>query len=269
MIRRIPSLKPWLSVGLAAVLVLAAVPVRAQIGGSGSSAPIEIEADQGIEWLRGEQRYIARGNAVARQAGVEVHADTLVAHYAAGADGEGGQAISRLDANGSVRIVSEQETVYGDQGVYHAEGQVAVVVGKELRMVGPRAVIRAKDQMEYWQGRQLAVARGEATVTEGENRLRADVLTAYITDAGADRGVSRIDAIGNIVVSTPTEIVRGREGVYDVKARKATICGSVKITRGNNQLNGECAEVNMTTGRSKLLGRVKGLILPGAQGQGQ
>lgn len=256
-------------IGVVALLTLMAPQALSaqQIGGN-SGAPIEIEADQGIEWLRDQTRYVARGNAVARQDGVEVHADTLVAHYGPGG-ADGGQAITRLDANGTVRIVSEQETVFGDQGVYHADQQVAVVVGKDLRMVGPKAVIHAKDQLEYWQGRQLAVARGDATVTEGQNRLRADVLTAYITDTGAERGVSRIDAIGNIIISTPTEIVRGREGVYDVKARKATICGAVKITRGNNQLNGECAEVNMTTGRSKLLGKVRGLILPGAQGQGQ
>ena len=231
---------------------------------TGDGGPVEIEADQGIEWLRDQQRYIARGNAVARQSGVEVHADTLVAHYDEGQGGEeGGQQISRLDATGTVRIVSGQETVFGDQAVYHAREQVAVVVGQDLRMVGPPAVIRARDQMEYWQSRSLAVARGEATVTEGENRLRADVLTAYITDTGAERGVSRIDGIGDIVISTPTEVVRGREGVYDVPARKATICGDVRITRGNNQLNGECAEVNMTTGRSKLLGRVRGLLIPG------
>ena len=258
---------PPVVLALALVLVLALVaPVAAQQASApaGDGGPVEIEADQGIEWLRDQQRYIARGNAVARQSGVEVHADTLVAHYAEGADGEeGGQQISRLDATGTVRIVSGQETVFGDQAVYHAREQVAVVVGQDLRMVGPQAVIRARDQMEYWQARSLAVARGEATVTEGENRLRADVLTAYITDTGAERGVTRIDGIGNIVISTPTEIVSGREGVYDVPARKATICGDVKITRGNNQLNGECAEVNMTTGRSKLLGRVRGLLIPG------
>lgn len=252
----------WL---LAACLALVPGAAPAQNVGLGGGAPVEIEARDGIEWQRDQRRYIARGDALARQDGVTVHADTLTAHYVEGGEG-GGQTISRIDALGNVRVVSGEETVFGDQAVYHAGEQVAVVVGEDLRLVGPRAVIQARDQLEYWQARDLAVARGDATVTENENRLRANVLTAYITEEGAERGVSRIDAIGAIVISTPTEIVRGEEGVYDVAAKLATICGNVRITRGENQLNGDCAEVDMQSGRSKLLGQVRGLILPGGDG---
>ena len=44
----------------------------------------------------------------------------------------------------------------------------------------------------------------------------------------------------------------------------ATICGNVRITRGDNQMNGECAEVEMNTGVSKSDGRrgPESLILP-------
>ena len=64
----------------------------------------------------------------------------------------------------------------------------------------------------------------------------------------------RIDATGGVHVSTPTDIVTGNEGVYMVDEEKATVCGNVKITRDTNQLNGECAVVNMKTGRSTLQG---------------
>ena len=43
------------------------------------------------------------------------------------------------------------------------------------------------------------------------------------------------------------------------------LCGNVRITRGKNQLNGACAEINLKTGNSRLIGdgrRVKGLITP-------
>ena len=77
--------------------------------------------------------------------------------------------------------------------------------------------------------------------------------------------MQRIDAIGNVHVSTGEEIILGREGVYEVDREIATICGNVRITRGDNQLNADCAEVEMDTGRSRLLGggsRLKALVLP-------
>ncbi|MBM3560438.1 MAG: hypothetical protein FJX53_11300, partial [Alphaproteobacteria bacterium] len=43
-------------------------PVQGQsLGITTGDGPIEIEADQGIEWQRANQLYIARGNARARQ----------------------------------------------------------------------------------------------------------------------------------------------------------------------------------------------------------
>ena len=72
-----------------------------------------------------------------------------------------------------------------------------------------------------------------------------------------------------MVISTADEVVRGDRGVYDLDSRIATLAGSVKITRGENQLNGAYAEVNLATGVSRLRSapgqgpsRVFGLIKP-------
>ena len=227
--------------------------------------PIEIEADDGIEWLRDERLYIARGNASAERSGVRVTAETLTAHYRGGEDDQK-QVIYRLDADENVVITSGETKAEGDKGVYHIEDQVAVLVGDNLRMVNERAVITARDSLEYWDARQLAVARGDATVVENDNRLVADILTAHILpNAEGKQEVERIDALGGVHISTPTEIIRGEEGVYEVPKQIATVCGDVKITRGDNQLNGDCAVVDLKTGRSRLSGgggKVKGLILP-------
>lgn len=247
-----------------------AVPSASQAQGlintdNQDGSPVEILADDGIEWLRDQRQYIARGNATANRGGVTVRADTLTAHYRGGEDGEK-QAIYRLDADGSVVITSEGTEAVGDKGVYHIEDKVAVLVGDNLKMTNERAVITAQESLEYWDARQLAVARGDATVIENENRLVADVLTAHIKKAASGKQeVERIDALGHVHISTGTEIVRGEEGVYEVPKQVATVCGNVKITRGENQLNGDCAVVDLKSGRSRLTGgsgKVKGLILP-------
>ena len=56
--------------------------------------------------------------------------------------------------------------------------------------------------------------------------------------------------------------------MYDLQLNVATLTGSVRLTRGANQLNGDFAEVNLDTGISRLLarpggaGRVSGLLVP-------
>jgi len=250
----------------AAFLLPGTAPAQGLLGGDGDgSGPVEIEASQGIEWLRDEQQYIARGDARAKRGNFEVRADILTAHYRDDENTDGLQ-IHRLDADGNVIIVTEGETAYGDQGVYHVLEQIMVLVGGDLRFESAEAIITARDSLEFWEADQLAVARGDATVVSEARRLRADVMTAYILpDASGKKSVQRIDAIGNVHVSTGEEVILGREGVYEVDREVATICGNVRITRGDNQLNGDCAEIEMKTGRSRLLGggdRLRALVLP-------
>ena len=81
-----------------------------------------------------------------------------------------------------------------------------------------------------------------------------------------------VEADGNVVITTPEEVARGREGVYNADKGTATLTGDVRITRGENQLNGERAVVNLNTGVSRLLPaakgeRVKGLFTPGTAPQ--
>lgn len=227
--------------------------------------PIEIDADAGIEWHQKTQQYIARGNARASQGDVSVRGDTLVAYYRKSAQGK--SSIWRIDANGNVRIVSPTQTAYADKGVYMVEDGVMVLTGKDVRLVTATDRITARDSLEYWEKKNLAVARGDAVVSREDKRLRADVLTAHLLrDETGKTQISRINAFEHVLVSSDKEIVQADKGVYDVPTGIAKLSGSVKITRDGNQLNGEYAEVNLKTGVSRLYsgkgGRVQGLIKP-------
>lgn len=245
------------------------IPVMAQTQGIGlpgqsRDTPLEINADEGIEWQQKTKAYIARGNARAAQGDVAVHADTLTAYYREKQDG--GTAIWRIDAENNVRIVSTTQSAFGDTGVYDVDNGILVLTGN-VRMETETDRITARDSLEYWEKRNLAVARGNAIAQRGENRLRADVLTAhFFKDAKGKSRVRQVDAFDNVVITTPDEIVRSNRGIYDVETGIAKLTGSVKITRGTNQLNGEYAEVNLNTGVSRLFGRgggVRGIFTPG------
>jgi lipopolysaccharide export system protein LptA len=296
--------------GLIAVLIFAltmtASPAaRAQglglgFGANGDDKPLEVFADQGIEWHQNESIYIARGNARAVKGTTTVYGDMLIAHYRKAA--AGGTEVWRVEATGHVRITTPTDAAYGDRAVYTIDNGLLVMTGKNLRLTTPRETITARDSLEYWNQKDLAVARGDAVVVTDDRRIRADVLTAQFkkdqgtvkpaaakpasqsqkadgkSGTGDDRDMSRlhrVDAYGNVIITTPQDVARGDRGVYLEETGIANLMGSVKITRGNNQLNGEVAEVNLRTGVSRIVsakegtsgGPVRALIVPERQQQ--
>jgi lipopolysaccharide export system protein LptA len=268
------------------------LPAAAQglnLGGASDDRPIAISATSGIEWQQDAQVYIARGNATAKRGTTEVDADTLTAHYrpskAAGSDNE----IYRLNADGHVTIKGETQTVVGDQAVWDVDQQMGIVTGKALKLTTPTDVVTARDSLEWYDQKQVAVARGDAVaVRENVKRIRADVLTAHMTKdkakpaetkpgarlaksapsnptakPGAAAGVpgtsdessriSRIDAQGNVIVSTATDIGRGDYGVYNADTGLVTLLGNVTITRGDNAIRGQYAVVDLNNNVSRMM----------------
>ncbi len=267
----------WRTLRLAAACAALglAAPQSAAQGLSGlqsGNGPLEINADQGIEWRRNEKLYIARGNAEAARGDLKVYADVLTARYHS--DPEGKSQIYRIKAEGHVRIVAPGETAYADRGVYDVDRGLLMLRGRDLRLETARDVIRARDSLEYWERQKAVVARGDASAVRGGQVIRADVLTAYFQPNAQNRlEMSTVTADGNVTISTPREFARGDGGVYYVKQQLATLTGAVRITRGESQLNGEYAEINLATGVSRLLGaapgqpgdtRARGLLAPGS-----
>ena len=256
---------------MAAGIVSGPAPVHAQSlkAGNSDEAPVTVEADDGIEWIREDQMYVARGNARAERGGVTVAADTLTALYR---ETGGATDIYRLEAIGNVVITSEKQTGYGERAVYDLDEAVAVMLGTKAppRLETGTETITARDSLEYWDKRQIAVARGNAMAKKDDRTIRADTLIArFEEDATGTLVAKRMDAVGNVVITTAEEVARGDEGIYNVDSETAILQGNVRITRGENQLNGERAEVNLKTGISKLLAgpngtrqRVRGLFNP-------
>ncbi len=238
--------------------------------GASGDGPVEILADGTLEWLREEKVYVARGNALARRGDVTVEGDVLVAYYRETATGR--TEIFRVSAEGNVQIYTSTHEAFGDKGVYDLDERIAVLTGDQLLFVTPTDEITARDSLEYYQNTRVAVARGDAVAKRAQDVLRSDLLTAQMVenDAGGLQ-VDRIDAYGSVVITTPTDTVFGDRGVYVTSAELATLTGDVRITRGDNQLNGARAEVDLRTGESKLFAgqatdgaqrRVRALFFP-------
>ena len=141
-------------------------------------------------------------------------------------------------------------------GVYDLDNSVTVLTGKNLRLKTALETIRARKSLEYWDKKRVAIAKGNATAQRGEKQVRADTLTVYFSKTKNDSlTANRIEAVGNVKITTPNEVAVGDEAVYYIEKELVTLLGHVKITRGKSQLNGSIAEVNLKTGRSRLLSK--------------
>ncbi|MGE5503736.1 MAG: LptA/OstA family protein [Actinomycetota bacterium] len=275
---------------LALVLLLAAQPAAAFDMSRSGDQQIQVYADNGIEWQSDATRVIATGNAKAVRGTMTVTADTLTAYYRKGPKGD---EIWRLDADGNVTIASPTETATGYKGIYDLDKAVFVLHGRPAKLVTPTESYTANDTIEYWENERMAVLRGKAVAVQADKTLKGDVLTAHFLDREEAKGktlhsgkggtakkaegggglqLQRADAYGNVVIITATEEVTGDRGDYNVETGIATVSGSVKIVREDNQLNGGFAHVDLNTGVSKLFGtapggrdggqRVQGLFVP-------
>lgn len=229
--------------------------------------PIEIEAEAGIEWRRNEKLYIARGNATAKRGDFTVIADTLSARYRDKAGG--GSEIWQIEADGHVRLTSPGRTVTGGHAVYNLDTRVLHVTGGNVGVDTGEEKLTAEQSLEYQDGPQIAIARGNATVIQAEREVRADVMTGHFQRlAGGKLDLVRLEADGGVKVKTPDTSATSAKGDYDLTTDIMTLSGNVKVTNGGNQFNGEFAEVNVKTGVSRLLGsasgsgKVKSLIMP-------
>jgi lipopolysaccharide export system protein LptA len=310
----------WIGVAAALGLSVSGIAAKAQQLDLTHGGPIDITARDGIEWHQAERQVIARGDAKAIRGAVTVQADRLTAWYRKKADatadattagqkppaaqqasigtgtdpGSEGNEIYRLQADGNVRIFTQTDKAVGDKATYDLDQAVLVLTGRNLTLTTPNDVLTARDDLEYWPQKHMAVARGNAVVvTNDAKRVSADTLVAYMHDtpnppAGtaappaaaqpapkpgasddplASSGkVERVEAFGHVSIRTPTDTVTGERGVYVPDTGMARLAGNVRITRGQNQLNGAEADVNMKTGIAKLLAspksRVSGLVLP-------
>lgn len=228
-----------------------------------SDKPIQVTAENGIEWQQEKRRFIARGKAVALQGDVSVAGDTLMADYRILMDGS--NELYRVFAAGNVTMKSATETATGDAAVYDFDKAVLVLEGDNVKLETGDGSVMAQRALQYWSNERVAVAEGGAMAQDAENRrLHADKLIAFFsqpeadqiaTSAGRDSAdIVFMQAFGNVRMETKKETVLGNRGSYNIESGIATLEGSVKISQDNNQLGGGFAVMNVRGGTSRLFG---------------
>jgi lipopolysaccharide export system protein LptA len=244
------------------------------LGGNKGQGPLEVTSENGIEWQQGVKAYIARGHAVAKRGQTTLYADVITAYYR-DIPNSSQTEIWRVVSDGHVKIATPTQTVVGDHGVYDIDQAVVVMTGAALKLTTTQDVVTARDSLEWYDGKQLAVARGDAVAVRGERRLRGDTLVAQVAQApGEESRISRVDGKGHVIVSGVNgQVGTGDTGVYNADTGIATLIGHVTVARGDDTVVGEYGVVDLQNGVSRILprpptasdttrGRVQGIIVP-------
>ncbi len=135
------------------------------------------------------------------------------------------------------------------------------------------------DSLEVQQEKQTATFEGNVQVLQGDMRLKAARLVVYYagdkatkstTDENNPPSIRKIDAFGDVFLSSPRETAKGDKGVYDVVNKRIELAGNVVLTQGKNILRGQNMTLDLVTGKSRIegsgtgntKGRVRGIFVP-------
>lgn len=264
------------------------LPASSLPAGDGKQ-PIAIEADESLVVDQNARTYTAlggtAGTATATRGNLSISAKNLVA-YERDNPSTAAAEIYKVTAADSVSITNGTAIAVGDKASYEVDRQVAVLLGTNLKLTSQNDVLTARDSFEYWQAKNLAVARGKAVATRAlpdgsSRRVQADELVAELgKNAQGEDEIKNIEARGRTTITIigadqSTSIASGDKAIYDLTQNKAVLLGNVQLTRGKSQLAGDKAEVDFTTGISRLLTnkqsnqRVRGLIVPEEKSQAE
>ena len=128
------------------------------------------------------------------------------------------------------------------------------------------------DVLEIEQKKQLATFTGRVDATRGALRLRSNSLIAEYREVKKGETtkteITKLDARGNVIVTSKDKTAVSEWAIMLPQTGKVTMGGNVKLTQGETVIEGETLEMDLNTGKSRLIGskgssgRVKGVFVP-------
>lgn len=125
------------------------------------------------------------------------------------------------------------------------------------------------DSLEVKQKDNIAVFQNNVLVTQKDMKLTADRITVFYEDG--EKGeksshISRMDASGTVVLTSPTEEIHSSWGIYDLAQKIITLGGNVTLKGGDGVIKGKRLQLNLQTGIISIEGsgngRVSGKFTP-------
>ena len=223
------------------------------ITSSKKNEPIEINADNGIEWHKNQKKYVAIGNAKAVSGGLSLKSDRIEAFYDESKDSK--MDIRKVIAKKDVIISDKKMKITGgDFAEYDVKKDYFKVNGKNLVLTSQLNILKSNDKMEYWRTKGVAVATGKAEAEKkNEYIVKADKLVWNLYEIDKKIMVKKIIGFNNVSIRSNNEVAFSDKGIYNNITEVCKLFGNVRLQRGDSFLTGEYAEVDLKSGISKIL----------------
>ena len=220
---------------------------------SNDENPIEIFAEEGIEWHKNKNKYVAIGNAKAVSGSLSLKSDRIEAFYTEKEDS--GMNIKEVKAKKNVIIEDKKmRIVGGNYAEYKTTKDYFLIVGKNILLTSEANTLKSKEKLEYWRSKNIAIATGKAEAQKDKEFIvLADKLVWYLKEDKNKTTVKKILGFKNVSIKTNNEVAFSDKAIYNNDTEICKLYGNVKLQRGDSFLLGEYAEVDLKKGISKLL----------------
>lgn len=220
---------------------------------------ITIDADEKVEWYREEQKIVAIGNAVAVQNDNTANGQVLTAFYETVQleDGSQQNQISRLMADGRVKLLTPGTTATGEHFDYNMQKGEAVLTGKPAKLINDKGELTAETNITYYPKKNRAVALGNVIIRNPDYTVYADKMISFFDEGGnGKKSLRRIEIYAKekpVKIVNAEATVTGKKGIYFPLENKFKMYENVVINQNNDILKGDYAETDIATGISRLL----------------
>ena len=218
-----------------------------------SDGPIEIFADDGIEWHKNKSKYVALGNAKALSGSLSLESDKIEAFYKE--NDSSNMNITEVRAKKNVVVQDEKMKITGGEyAEYKILKDYFIINGNNITLTSEKNILKSNKKLEYWRSKNIAIATGKAEAKkDNEFVVLADKLVWYLQERNQKTTVKKLLGFNNVSIKTNNEVAFGDKAIYNNDTEICKLFGNVKLQRGESFLIGEYAEVDLRSGISKLL----------------
>ena len=218
-----------------------------------NNEPIEIFADDGIEWHKNKSKYVALGNAKALSGTLSVESDRIEAFYKE--NDSSNMNITEVRAKKDVVVKDKKMKITGGEyAEYKILKDYFLINGKNIILTSERNILKSNEKLEFWRSKNIAIATGKAEAKKDtEFVVLADKLVWYLKEKNQKTTVKKLLGFDNVSIKTNNEVAFSDKAIYNDETEICKLFGNVKLQKGDSFLIGEYAEVDLRRGISKLL----------------
>ena len=218
-----------------------------------NNEPIEIFADDGIEWHKNKSKYVALGNAKALSGTLSLESDKIEAFYKE--NDSSNMNITEVRAKKNVVVQDKKMKITGGEyAEYKILKDYFLINGKNIILTSEKNILKSNKKLEYWRSKNIAIATGKAEAKkDNEFVVLADKLVWYLQERNQKTTVKKLLGFNNVSIKTNNEVAFSDKAIYNDNTEICKLFGNVKLQRGESFLIGEYAEVDLRSGISKLL----------------